>query len=97
MNQSAASAASLDSIKFQAVIKSAASAASLHGGCASGQLDHVFFFFLIVGRARGRKIVKQMKEQLPFRIFYIGISVVRSEIGGSGSEKKLCTLLGPKS
>ena len=47
-NKSAASAASLDYIKFQAVIKSAASAASLaHGGRASGRLDHgVFSLFL---------------------------------------------------
>ena len=37
-----------------------------------------------------------MKEKLPFGALYIGNPVVRSEIGGSGSEKKLCTLLGPK-
>ena len=36
----AASAASPDYIKFQAMIKSAASAASLRGGRASGRLDH---------------------------------------------------------
>ena len=42
-NKSAASAASPDYIKFQAVIKSAASAASLHGDRASGRLDHGFF------------------------------------------------------
>ena len=41
MNKSAASAASLDYVKFQAVIKSAASAASLRGGRASGRLDHI--------------------------------------------------------
>ena len=35
-NKSAASAASRDYVKFQAVIKSAASAASLRGGRASG-------------------------------------------------------------
>ena len=46
VNKSAASAASLDYVKFQAVIKSAASAASLCGGRASGRLDCVFFFFL---------------------------------------------------
>ena len=40
MNKSAASAASLDYVKFQAVIKSAASAASLPGGRASGRLYH---------------------------------------------------------
>ena len=42
-NKSAASAASLDYVRFQAVIKSAASAASLRGGRASGRLDHGFF------------------------------------------------------
>ena len=40
VNKSAASAASLDYAKFQAVIKLAASAASLRGGRASGRLDH---------------------------------------------------------
>ena len=39
-NNGAASAASLDYVKFQAVIKAAASGASLRGGRASGQLDH---------------------------------------------------------
>ena len=43
-NKSAASAASLDYVKFQAVIKSAASAASLCGGRASGHLDQTFFW-----------------------------------------------------
>ena len=43
VNKSAASAASLDYIKFQAVIKSAAGAAPLRGGRASGRLDHGFF------------------------------------------------------
>ena len=42
-NKSAASAASPDYVKFQAVIKSAASAASLRGGRASGRLDHGLF------------------------------------------------------
>ena len=42
-NKSAASAASPVYVKFQAVIKSAASAASLRGGRASGRLDHGFF------------------------------------------------------
>ena len=49
-NKSAASAASPDYVKFQAVIKSAASAASLRGGRASGRLDHGHLF-AIVGRA----------------------------------------------
>ena len=43
VNKSAASAASLDYVKFQAVIKSATSAASLRGGRASGRVDHGFF------------------------------------------------------
>ena len=56
-NKSAASAASLDYVKFQAVIKSAASAASLRGGRASGRLDHGYLF-AIFGRASGQKISK---------------------------------------
>ena len=50
---------SLDSviIKFQAAIKLAASAASLHGGRASGRLDHGFFF-TISGCASGPKKFK---------------------------------------
>ena len=40
MNKSAASAASPDYVKFQAVLKSAASAASLRRGPAGGRLDH---------------------------------------------------------
>ena len=43
-NKSAASAASPDYAKFEAAIKSAASAASLRGGCASGRLGHGLFF-----------------------------------------------------
>ena len=42
-NKSAASAASPDYVRVQAVIKSAASTASLHGGRASGRLDHGLF------------------------------------------------------
>ena len=57
MNKSAASAASPDYVKFQAVIKSAASAASLRGGRASGRLDHGYLF-AIFGRASNQKIVK---------------------------------------
>ena len=57
-NKSAASAASLDYVKFQAVIKSAASAASLRGGRASGRLDHGFFFATF-GRASAQKIVNK--------------------------------------
>ena len=57
MNESAASAASPDYVKFQAMIKSAASAASLRGGRASGRLD-LGVFFVIFGRASGQQIVK---------------------------------------
>ena len=56
-NKTAASAAFPDYVKFQAVVKSAASAASLRGGRASGRLDHGFFF-AIFGRASGQNIVK---------------------------------------
>ena len=52
MNESAASAASADYVKFQAAIKSAASA---RGGRASGRLDHGLFF-AIVGRASAQKM-----------------------------------------
>ena len=51
-NKSAASAASLDYVKFQGVIKSAASTASLHEGRVSGQLDHdVFFLYFLAALA----------------------------------------------
>ena len=53
VNKLAASATSPDRVKFQAVIKSAARAASLRGGRASGRFDHVFF--VIFGRASGPK------------------------------------------
>ena len=46
VNKSAASAASPDYVKFQPVIKSAASAASLWGGRASGRLDPVSYTHL---------------------------------------------------
>ena len=57
VNKSAASAASGDYVKSEAVIKSAASAASLRGGRASGRLDHGFSFAMF-GRASGQKPVK---------------------------------------
>ena len=57
MNKSAASAASPDYVKFQAVIKAAASTASPRGGHASGRLDHGYIF-AIFGRASGQKIIK---------------------------------------
>ena len=50
-NKSAASAASPDSVKFQAVIKSAASAGSLREGRPSGHLDHVYFSQLLAALA----------------------------------------------
>ena len=62
-NKSAASAASGDYVKFQAVIKSAASAASLCGGRARGRLDHGFLG-AIFGRASAPKNSKKVKEQL---------------------------------
>ena len=49
LRMSAVSAASRDYVKFQAVIKSAACAASLCGGRGSGRLDHDLFF-MIFGR-----------------------------------------------
>ena len=58
MNKSASSAASLDYVKFEAAIKSAASAASLRGGRASGRLDHGFFFLHFFGCASAQKIIK---------------------------------------
>ena len=59
-NKSAASAASPDYVKFQAVIKSAASAASLRGGRASGRLDHDFFsqFLAALAAKKYQKIIK---------------------------------------
>ena len=65
MNKSAACAASGDYVKFQAVIKSAASAASLRGGRASGRLDHGLFF-AIFGRASGQKIFKKIAKYRTF-------------------------------
>ena len=58
VNKSAASAASPDYAKFRSVIESAASAASLRGGRASGRLDHMFLLFAFSGRASGQNIVK---------------------------------------
>ena len=64
VNESASSAASPDYVKIQAVIKSAASAASLCGGRASGRLDHDVFF-AIFGCASGQKIVKISDSDAP--------------------------------
>ena len=53
VKKSAASAASLEYVKFQAVIKPAASAASLRGGRARGRLGHGYFFqFLAALKAK---------------------------------------------
>ena len=54
-------------------------------------------FFAIFGPARGQIYREKIAEKLPFWALYIGNPIVRSEIGGSGSEKNLCTLLGPNS
>ena len=56
-NKSAASAASPDYVKFQAVIKSAASAASLAEAALAADLITAMFF-AIFGRASGQKLVK---------------------------------------
>ena len=69
VNKSAVSAASLGYVKFQAVIKLAASAASLRGGRASGRLDHGYFF-AISSAAKKSQI---LKDKLSFWLLYIGI------------------------
>ena len=56
-NESAASAASPVYVKSQAVIKSAASAASLRGGHASGRLDHDFLLRNFWGALAHRNIL----------------------------------------
>ena len=55
-NKSAASPASPHYVKFQAVVKSAASAASLRGGRAGSRLDHGFFLNLWL--RWGQKMIK---------------------------------------
>ena len=77
VNKSAASAASPDYVRFQAVIKSAASAASLRGGRASGRLDHGFFC-AIFGRASGPKKYQE--------ILKISDSVFSKELWRSSSQ-----------
>ena len=60
---------------------------------SSSSCDHKW------GRLRfGRSEIVESgsEEKLSFWAFYIGNAIVRSEIGGSGSEKKLCTLLRSK-
>ena len=61
MNESAASAVSADYVKCQAVIKSAASAASLRGGRASGRLDHVVFFSQFLAALAAKEYQKNVK------------------------------------
>ena len=63
VDQSAASAASPDSVKSQAVVKSAASAASLRGGRASGRLDHGLFLLQFFRRASAQKNSKKINEK----------------------------------
>ena len=58
-NKSAASAASPDYVKFKAMTKSAASAASLRGGRASGRLDHICFPHVLTALA-AKQIVKNV-------------------------------------
>ena len=71
--RAAASAASPVYVKFQAVIKSAASAASLRGGRASGRLDRGLFSYFLAALAA--KEYKKTKEKLPSRDLYIGIPI----------------------
>ena len=61
VNKLAASAASPGYVKFQAVIKSAASAASLRGGRASGRLDHGYVLHFLAALAAKEIIEKCMK------------------------------------
>ena len=77
MNKSAASAASPHYVKLQAVIKSAASAASLRGGRDSGRLDHGRFL-AICGRASGQKIVKISDSVMIFRLTMFCVLKVRT-------------------
>ena len=63
MNQSAASAASPDSVKFQAVIKSAASAASIRGEAALAA-DWVTAFFAQCFGAQAPKKYQKIVEIL---------------------------------
>ena len=68
--RSRASVAAEDYVKFQAVIKWAACAASLRGGRASGRLDHGFFF-AIFGRASGQKIFK-ISDSVGLHVNHVG-------------------------
>ena len=61
----AASAAFRNYVKFQAMIKSAASAASLRGGRASGRLDHGLFLQFLAAQAANKKS-KKLNEKFAF-------------------------------
>ena len=61
VKKSAPSAASPDYVKFQAAIKSAASAASLRGGRASSRLDHDVFSQFLAALAAQRSVEKKGK------------------------------------
>ena len=67
-NKSAASAAFPDYVKSQTVIKSAASAASLRGGRASGRLDYNIFSLHFFAALAAKKY-----ETLYLLTFYIGL------------------------
>ena len=70
VNKSAASVASPDYVKFQAVIKSAASAASPRGGRASGRLDHgIFSRFLAALAARKSSKSRILLKPTFFELF----------------------------
>ena len=67
-------AASTDYVKFQAVIKSAASAASLRGGRASGRLDHGLFvqFLAALATKKYQKIIKISDSDFQFFRAWMG-------------------------
>ena len=79
-NKSAASAASLDYAKFQAVIKSAASAASLRGGRASGRLDHGFLLQYL-----GALAPKHLKKYKKY-IFLFLAQLCATQVPGRGRD-----------
>ena len=75
-NKPAASTASPDYVKFQAVVKSAASAASLRGGRASGRLDHGPFSQFLAAPA-AKKNRKKIMGKVAFSTLYIRIPIGR--------------------
>ena len=91
-NKSVASAASLDYVNFQAMIKSAASAASLRAGRVNGRLDHVLFFAMF-GRAGGHKHCENLElcgvEPGPSSCFcFVTVLISCSEQGVAGYVKE---------